>query len=407
MSRKAKVLILTGDAGFGHRKAALAISNAISKIYGGRVECAVVNPMGTAGAPRIMQKSQTDYDDTVRNHRSFYQFTYQASDHYPINRIADQVISQLNFRQLRRTIAEERPDAIISTYHLYNTAVRRILEQRGLPIPFYSVVTDLDRVHSFWFHPGPDTYFVATEELVDQAVEQGVAAEKVIASGIPVDTRIADETREPSEIRQQLGWDSELPALLVVGSRRVHNLLEKLAGIEACGTPLQLAVVAGGDEALYRAVKGRHWKVPTFCYGYAENIPEMMRAADVLITKAGGLVVSEGLASGLPMILVDAIVGQETANLDYVLRHMAGVWAPTTEAVRETVCRWLSGEREVLGRYARNARRIGKPGAAYQVARCVAGQALARQAGETVESGSPPEPCACGAAGGARRSMEG
>jgi UDP-N-acetylglucosamine:LPS N-acetylglucosamine transferase len=113
-----------------------------------------------------------------------------------------------------------------------------------------------------------------------------------------------------------------------------------------------------------------------------------MRAADILITKAGGLVVSEGLASGLPMILVDAIVGQETANLDYVLRNMAGVSAPTTEEVRATVCRWLSGEREVLGRYARNARRIGKPGAAYQIAQCVVDQVQARHAGELVEIGS-------------------
>jgi UDP-N-acetylglucosamine:LPS N-acetylglucosamine transferase len=265
--------------------------------------------------------------------------------------------------------------------------VRRILEQRNQPIPFFSVVTDLDRVHSFWFHPGPDTYFVASEELVDQAVLQGVAREKVIASGIPVDIRIADERRDARAVRKQLGWDPSLPALLVVGSRRVHNLLEKLVGIDECGVPLQLAVVAGGDEALYRAVKGRQWRVPTACYGYAENIPELMRAADVLITKAGGLVVSEGLASGLPMILVDAIVGQETANLDYVLRNMAGVSAPTTEEVRATVCRWLSGEREVLGRYARNARRIGKPGAAYQVARCVVGEVQAKYAGDFFESG--------------------
>jgi UDP-N-acetylglucosamine:LPS N-acetylglucosamine transferase len=266
--------------------------------------------------------------------------------------------------------------------------VRRILILRNQPIPFFSVVTDLDHVHSFWFHPGPDTYFVASEELVDQAVLQGVAPERVIASGIPVDIRIADEGRDARAIRNQLGWDPSLPALLVVGSRRVYNLLEKLVGIDECGVPLQLAVVAGGDEALYRAVKSRQWRVPTACYAYAENIPELMHAADILITKAGGLIVSEGLASGLPMILVDAIVGQETANLDYVLRNMAGVSAATTEALSATVCRWLSGECEMLGRYARNARRIGKPGAAYQIARCVVGQVQARHAGEMLEGGS-------------------
>ena len=93
-----------------------------------------------------------------------------------------------------------------------------------------------------------------------------------------------------------------------------------------------------------------------------------MRAADCILGKAGGLTVSEGLACGLPLILVDVIPGQETGNANHVVSGNAGVLTRDPIEVLETVCHWLEKDRRLYRQQAQNARRLGHPRAAYDVA---------------------------------------
>lgn len=367
--RKKRVLILTADAGFGHRSAANAIANAFAELYSDRCSCLVINPVERAGMPAVIRDFQLDYDRTVRLHPSFYHFTYRASNPVPVSWLVNTAGAALLIRPFQDMLREYSPDGIVSTYHIYNTALRRAMALNHVQMPLYSVITDLAEVHRLWLQPGPDRFFVASEQLRSEAIRSHIDPEKITVSGIPVDTRIARETREKSAIRQELGWDPNLSTLLAVGSRRVHDFLNKLDSIDQCHYPLQLVVVAGGDDELYRSIQAASWKVMTHCYNQVENIPVMLRAADLLISKAGGLIVSEALAAGLPLILVDAISGQETGNVQYVRRYHAGVAATTPTEVQETVCKWLDNDQRILKQYAKNAQRIGRPDAAYLIAR--------------------------------------
>jgi 1,2-diacylglycerol 3-beta-galactosyltransferase len=127
-------------------------------------------------------------------------------------------------------------------------------------------------------------------------------------------------------------------------------------------------VVAGGADELYRRFQETEWHVETHCYNFVAEIGSFMRAADCILSKAGGLTVSEGLACGLPLILVDVIPGQETGNADHVVSGNAGVLAKDPIDVLETVCHWLEKERLGYHQQAQNARRLGHPRAAYEVA---------------------------------------
>jgi 1,2-diacylglycerol 3-beta-galactosyltransferase len=132
--------------------------------------------------------------------------------------------------------------------------------------------------------------------------------------------------------------------------------------------PLQLVVVAGGDDELYRRFQETEWHVETHCYNFVTEMGSFMRAADCILSKAGGLTVSEALACGLPLILVDVIPGQETGNANHVVSGNAGALARDPIEVLETVCHWLEKDRSLYHQQAENARKLGHPRAANDVA---------------------------------------
>ncbi len=201
-----------------------------------------------------------------------------------------------------------------------------------------------------------------------EAILANVPAENVLVTGLPVDPRIGHEKRNKTTLRQSLGWNPELLTVLAVGSKRVKDLFSQLEVINTFDAPLQLVIVAGGNNALFHAARVAPWNIPVFCYNYVRNLPEMMHAANLLITKAGGLITSEALACGLPIIFTSALPGQETGNMEYVCEHSAGVMAKSPAELRETLSEWLKDDQKSLAQFAWNARSLGKPDAAYQIA---------------------------------------
>jgi 1,2-diacylglycerol 3-beta-galactosyltransferase len=240
------------------------------------------------------------------------------------------------------------------------------LAQRGIPL--LTVVTDLVTVHRLWFHDAADLCLVPTRTVRDRAIECGLPAERVQITGIPVTPRLARRPASREALRAQLGWQPDVTTVLAVGSKRVGNLPDFLHVLNHSGLPIQLAVVAGGDDALYQQLSNTEWHRPTRVYNYVKNMPELLQAADCLISKAGGLITSEALACGLPLLLVDVIPGQETGNASHVIEGGAGALADNPVAGLEILFHWLDHGGELLHLRAQYAQRLGRPRAAYDVA---------------------------------------
>jgi 1,2-diacylglycerol 3-beta-galactosyltransferase len=132
-----------------------------------------------------------------------------------------------------------------------------------------------------------------------------------------------------------------------------------------------MVVVSGGDEDLFHYLENKPWKVKIRLYPYVENLAEYIRASDIIISKAGGLIVAETLAGGLPLLLIDALPGQETGNVKFVLESGAGEFANTPEEAVAILGRWLQVDSAELSLKAMNARRAGRPDAAYDTARLI------------------------------------
>ena len=144
---------------------------------------------------------------------------------------------------------------------------------------------------------------------------------------------------------------------------------------------MQLAVVAGRNERLQERLRSRDWGLTMHSYGFVHNIPDLMRAADLLVTKAGPGTISEALVCGLPMVITSALLGQEEGNVGYVVDHGAGLLATTSTDLAQIVKR-LSGESGAgeLSALAQAATRLAKPDAAGDIARLIL--AMANRGGE-------------------------
>lgn len=382
-----RVLILTADAGFGHRSAANAVAGALTAQYGSKCEVLIANPLEDKRAPFFLRDSQSDYDKMVRKLPELYQLGYDASDSSFPAAIVEQALTVLLFEVMRDLLRSYRPDVIVSTYPLYQSPVRAALTILKMPVPLLVVITDLATVHRLWFSSTVDLCLVPTSIVRDLALSYGLLSSQIQVTGIPVNPEIVRDQRSAAEIRESLGWEPDLPTVLAVGSRRVDRLVDTLHILNHFGRPLQIAVVAGKDEVLYQNLKEMDWHVPVRLYEYASNVTTMMKAADMVVCKAGGLIVTESLACGRPMLLIDIIPGQETGNADYVVQNGAADLARTPVEVLEAISHLMMNNMQLLQARSEAAQSLGRPNSAFEVAEA-AWLAAERSSTSLVQTGS-------------------
>lgn len=385
MSDHEKILILTSDAGFGHRSAAQAIAAALEETCGDRCAVEIVNPLEDKRTPAILRKGQSDYDRIVREMPDLYKLGYQASDAAAPSTLIESALVVMLFEVMRDLIRRHQPEAIVTTYPLYQAPLGAVYTITRRSIPLITVVTDMATVHRLWFHDAADSCLVSTPAVRDLALEAGLTPERVQVTGIPVHPAIAKEERCQDEIRRELGWRSGMKTVLAVGSKRVEHLEDMLRVLNHSGMELQLALVAGGNDELYKELNAMEWHKTAHLYNFVENMPTLMHAADCIICKAGGLILTEALACGLPMLLIDVIEGQETGNAEHVIEGKAGDLAQDPVTALEVMYHWLDQDGALLAERARNARRLGHPRAAYDVAEKAWG--VAKQGPYTKKSG--------------------
>ncbi len=371
---KQKILILTADAGFGHRSAALAIQSAIEELSQDQFQIDVVNPLDNKKAPYFIRESQSEYDKWVRNVPDLYKFGYEMSDSPIPVTILEAILSVTLFEAINETIEEHVPDIVINTYPLYQSPFIAVRSMRKLQIPIVTIVTDLATVHQVWFNDKVDWLVVPTDTVREGATQAGVEPEKICVIGIPVDPKIFMLDKSKQELRKNFGWNENLTTVLSVGSKRVEHFKEILNILNHSGFSFQLVVVTGKDQKLFDELQGIDWHHEVHLYEFIDQMPEFMRASDLIISKAGGLIVTESLASGLPMILIDVIPGQESGNAEFVQNGKAGFLAKNGNEFLEIFCHLFVNDQEYLLNTKENAKKIGRPSSALEIAKLIIDQ---------------------------------
>jgi processive 1,2-diacylglycerol beta-glucosyltransferase len=361
----ASILILHASVGTGHKTAALALETAFKQ----------------AGAERVWVQDTLDYGSGLfrRLYANLYielsektpelwGFAYRESNREQsrFERELRQLYSRIGVYKVDE-LNHLRPDAILCTHFLPIDAALNSLAPAGLKAPVFCVVTDFVG-HPFWAHPRIAGTFVGNEMTADMLVSHGVPRRSLHVTGIPVNPAIA-EPKAPDVIRQQHGL-GDGPLILLIGSgienAKVRRMVEGLLARNVAGT---LVVVAGRNYTLQQSLadlrSGQQLQLRVL--GFVDYLDDLVAASDLVITKSGGLITSEVMARGTPLVVTEPIRGQEEFNADYVVTAGVGVQVRVTDSVPYMV-QSLVADGSRLARMRQNAAVHGRPRAALDIA---------------------------------------
>ena len=261
----------------------------------------------------------------------------------------------------------------VNVHPLSNVSILHALGE-DRTVPYITIVTDLVTGHALWYRPQADLIIVPTDLARQRGLELGVSPEKIVTVGQPVADRYCHPHEDKDSIKHRLGWPQDKPIILLVGGGEGMGPLQDTAEAidEAC-LPAALVIVAGRNHHLQEKLEKHEWGLPVSVYGFVNEMPDFMNAADILVTKAGPGTISEAFIAGLPLILYSRVPGQEDGNVDYVVENNAGVWAPEPEDMVAKLSDWLHNP-DHLKEASLASKRLAQPQATHKIVELIVKQ---------------------------------
>lgn len=380
-----KVLILSASTGGGHMSAANALKglieskdeNSVAEV----VDCIeyvsrYLNATVSEGYKQMAMKTPALFG-------ALYKSTNKES---PANTVAAQFIRRFS-RRLLPLIAQLRPDVVVTTHAFAGEMISELKKRYNLDIPIVSIITDF-APHRMYVHSHIDNYIVSSDKMITELENFNVDKNKILSLGIPINVSFYNEIDKRKELLQ-MGLNPDLPTLLIMaGSFGVTDILKMYAEVCKVSADFQIIVITGKNPKLFNAFNmmlGReaadkkseienlltelkllnsvgkrtleNLKKTVLLY-YTTEVEKYMHASDLIITKPGGLTVSESLACGLPMAIFKAFPGQEEENCDFLLDNGAAVRI-TKSNCKEVIEELLSNP-ERLDTMKENCKKVSK-----------------------------------------------
>lgn len=385
---RSRVAILYANTGSGHRSVADAIHSALSMMTPGdhdrtsqeqsnapgvcAAECRLHNPVQNHPLGSLFDL----YGPVTRHAPQLFSGAYNISN----SALACDLIGRIGYcllrKRLRRLIEATQPGLVVCVHSLLMQPILKTLRSQSSKynIPLFSVVTDLESIHQSWIVPDVDRCFVPTARVREEMIRRGMRSERMRVSGLPAhpDYFAMTDRSDQQTLRLALGLHPELFTVLLMGGGAGVGRLDTIAHHLAMSRlPLQLIVVAGQNPALYHTLSRQQpeWPVPHAIFGFAHQVPALMRASDAIITKAGSITIAESLACGLPIILSSVIEGQESGNVELIERFGVGRLARRVDDIVDAVKELITMDETSMHGLRERARQLSAPTASFDIAR--------------------------------------
>jgi processive 1,2-diacylglycerol beta-glucosyltransferase len=365
-----RILVLSAAVGAGHLRAAQAVELALSQVVpDATVRNLDVLQLTNAAFRRIYGKS---YLDLVNKAPHVLGYFYDRLDRPPtrVGRRGDRLrllVQKLNLKRFTQLLKGEPWDLVINTHFLPAEIIASLRRDGKLTVPQVTATTDFE-THRLWVNQPCDRYFTATEEGAEYLHTWGVPPAATRVTGIPIHPVFAEEKPREACLAAH-GLSGDRPVVLqLAGGFGVGPIEQIYRQLLAVAKPLEVVVVAGKNEEVRKQLElvpvPRQHRAKVM--GFTDKIDELMAAADLLVSKPGGLTTSEALARGVGMVVVNPIPGQESRNSDYLLENGAAIKVNNLATLghKLTVLLETKGRVEQL---RANARRLGRPRAAFTV----------------------------------------
>ncbi|MFD3158280.1 glycosyltransferase [Haloimpatiens sp. FM7330] len=314
------VLILTISAGAGHMKASEALKEYIlSNDSNSKIEIIdtykYINP--------VLEKILIGgYIKAIKKSPSLFKKLYNHTETDNSLAIVSTKINEILAFRLLPKIKDINPDIIISTHPFPNEIMSILKNYNELKIPTISLLTDY-APHSFWIRPGIDAYIISNDEMTYEMTLRGVNKANIFSYGIPVLPKFTKKYNR-QELLQSLNLSPNKKNLLIMGgSLGIGKIIDVYIDLCQIDEDIQIIIITGNNKKLFNELKtlSKTSSKETKVIGYTEDVNKYMQCSDILITKPGGITITEALISHTPLALFSAIPGQEEKNAEFLLKH--------------------------------------------------------------------------------------
>ena len=363
---KKRVLIVSASIGSGHHQAARAIAAELARRQD-NLQITIADFMEDTDS-YLAAFMKEAYLKMLELSPNLYDLVYRVSQAPLPGFKAQGLLARVLQGGMAQLVRRHRPDLIIATHPFPCGAAAYLRDSRRLRAPLVGVITDF-AVHRLWVYEHVDAYFVAAPEIKRELSALGVPARRIYASGIPVHPQFTANAGGRG-ILGELSLAADQPLVLLMGGGLgMGGIRQALASMDELKLPLQFVVLAGKNKELQGKLQEetKSLRHAVRVLGYTDRIPELMRAAAMLVTKPGALTVCEALVSETPLLLYEPIPGQEWENAVFLTQRGVALWAKNRQELKDGVTTLLTRPEQVE-KLRKEAEALRRPAAAAAVA---------------------------------------
>ena len=359
-----KILILYGSYGGGHKSAANAIKNHIEENY---EEFNVTAVDCIEYISKIINKITTGaYNQMAKKAPWAWKRVYFGSEKGFLSKISNGM-NKLMAKKLYHLIEEENPNIIVSTHPFATQMVGRLKRKGKINCKVSTIMTDFE-IHSQWLQESEyiDNYFVAQTGMKESMVKLGIDSSKIYVTGIPMSERFL-ENFDRKEILREFELEDNKKTVLFFGGGEMglgkDRTCEILKTLVESFENIQVVAISGRNEVMQDAfqeiVANSNSSNRVKILDYTQKVPELMSISSLVITKPGGLTTTESLASGLPMIIINPIPGQEEQNAEFLEKSKVGIWLQKNDDIKKVLETVILND-ELLEQMRKNKNKFAK-----------------------------------------------
>lgn len=361
-----KVLILTASYGYGHMASAKAIKEGIEQKYHHQIKVEIID-LPDEIRRNLNQFIGTSYQRTTKYAPPAYKFLFEATDSRRVVEAFGKFLFLGNSKRMAKFLTAKKPDLIMTNYPSFQEMVALAVKEYLPDVPLITFITDSISIHNSWASRFIDYYIVANRDSAKVLHQLGPKMSQIKVIGYPVSMDFAKPFNKKAFLAKQK-LDPNRPTILflpitdkVLRTRQIIRSLLEMGEIN-------LVLVTGRNQDLYTRLnnfrKKHHFKL----ISWTNEMPSLIMASDLVITKAGGSTVMECIAAKTPLIIHHIIPGQEEGNAEYVQRYKLG-------QVRLEADQIAPAASEILAHqdfYKYNLAKHSKPKAAVKIADFIA-----------------------------------
>ncbi len=360
LENRKKIVVLTINAGNGHKSAAYALEQGFKRQYGYDYLVSVQD---------IQVDLNTLYESSVKFTPQVYKWVFESTDSSEGMAILHGIGYPLFAKKLDKILETEKPDIMVSTYCFpgINTWLEKTLRAHKPYIPFVAVVTDSITVHHMWFADEIDYYIVTNADTKSLMVSKGIPEKKIQVLGFPVHPAFY-EPLDKKSCMDELGFSEKRPTFLVsigtAASSKEVSFLSKFK--EDLGDKANIIVATGRNEHIYKTLIKKDLGAGVKVLGWTNQMYKYLQLADVIVTKAGGATVMECVALKKPMIITKVLPGQEEGNALLVEKYGLGEVVRKNDDLLQAITVFVS-EKDRIEATKRNFSPIWHDKATYKI----------------------------------------